>query len=83
MVLVRQLEYLVALAKERHFARAARACFVSQPALSESVRKLEQELGLPLIRRGRRFPPATRPEATHPPTPPSAPRGTAPRRGPG
>lgn len=51
----RQLEYFVALAQERHFARAASACYVSQPALSEAIRKLEQELGVPLVRRGQKF----------------------------
>ncbi|MEU9040537.1 MULTISPECIES: LysR family transcriptional regulator [unclassified Kitasatospora] len=54
-MLFRQLEYLVALARERHFARAAQACHVSQPALSEAVRKLEDELKVLLVRRGRAF----------------------------
>ncbi|MDC2955057.1 LysR family transcriptional regulator [Streptomyces gilvifuscus] len=54
-MLLRQLEYLVALARARHFAKAAQACFVSQPTLSEGIRKLEDELGIPLVRRGRRF----------------------------
>ncbi|MCL6672421.1 LysR substrate-binding domain-containing protein [Streptomyces panaciradicis] len=54
-MLLRQLEYLVALARARHFARAAQACFVSQPTLSEGIRKLEDELNIPLVRRGRRF----------------------------
>jgi len=54
-MLIRQLEYLVALARERHFARAALACHVSQPALSAGIRKLEAELGVPIVRRGRRF----------------------------
>lgn len=54
-MLFRQLEYFVALASERHFARAARACYVSQPALSEAIRKLEQELNVPLVRRGQKF----------------------------
>jgi DNA-binding transcriptional LysR family regulator len=54
-VLFRQLEYLVALSRERHFARAAQACHVSQPALSEAVRKLEDELDVPLVRRGRKY----------------------------
>ncbi|GAB2825691.1 LysR family transcriptional regulator [Actinocorallia aurea] len=54
-MLLRQLEYLVALARERHFARAAEVCRVSQPALSEGLRRLEEELGVPLVRRGRRF----------------------------
>ncbi|MFP5021649.1 LysR family transcriptional regulator [Pseudonocardia phyllosphaerae] len=54
-MLFRQLEYFVALARERHFARAAQACHVSQPALSEAIRKLEHELKVPLVRRGHRF----------------------------
>lgn len=54
-MLFRQLEYFVALARERHFARAAAACYVSQPALSEAIRKLERELGVPLVRRGQKF----------------------------
>jgi hypothetical protein len=54
-MLFRQLEYFVALARERHFARAASACHVSQPALSESIRKLEHELKVPLVRRGQKF----------------------------
>ncbi|MFC9790874.1 LysR family transcriptional regulator [Rhodococcus sp. NPDC127528] len=54
-MLFRQLEYFVALARERHFARAAAACYVTQPALSEAIRKLEQELKVPLVRRGHAF----------------------------
>ncbi|ROO84755.1 DNA-binding transcriptional LysR family regulator [Actinocorallia herbida] len=54
-MLLRQLEYLVALARERHFVRAAESCHVSQPTLSEGLRRLEDELGVPLVRRGRRF----------------------------
>jgi len=54
-VLFRQLEYFVALARERHFARAADACYVSQPALSEAIRKLERELKVPLVLRGSSF----------------------------
>ncbi|GAB2907346.1 LysR family transcriptional regulator [Streptomyces mayteni] len=54
-MLLRQLEYLVALARERHFARAAAACYVSQPSLSAAIRKLERELDVPIVRRGRRF----------------------------
>jgi DNA-binding transcriptional LysR family regulator len=52
---LRQLEYLTTLARERHFGRAAEACHVSQPALSTAIRKLERELGVPLVRRGARF----------------------------
>jgi DNA-binding transcriptional LysR family regulator len=54
-MLLRQLEYLVALARERHFARAADACHVSQPSLSAAIRKLERELDVPIVQRGRRF----------------------------
>jgi DNA-binding transcriptional LysR family regulator len=54
-LLLRQLEYLVALARERHFARAAEACHVSQPSLSAAISKLERELGVPIVSRGRRF----------------------------
>ncbi|MDQ0994622.1 LysR family transcriptional regulator [Streptomyces sp. V3I7] len=54
-MLFRQLEYLVALSRERHFARAAQSCYVSQPALSEAIRKLEEELDVPLVRRGRSY----------------------------
>jgi DNA-binding transcriptional LysR family regulator len=54
-MLLRQLEYLVALAREHHFARAADACCVSQPALSAGIQQLEKELGIPLFFRGKRF----------------------------
>jgi DNA-binding transcriptional LysR family regulator len=54
-VQIRQLEYLVALAHERHFGRAAAACHASQPALSAALRKLEHSLGVTIILRGRRF----------------------------
>ena len=52
---VRQMMYLVAIAREHHFARAAAACHVSQPTLSAGLRKLEEELGMPLVIRGHRF----------------------------
>jgi DNA-binding transcriptional LysR family regulator len=52
---IRQFEYLVALGRERHFGRAAAACHVSQPTLSSGIHSLEQELGIPLVRRGRTF----------------------------
>ncbi|MFH8253176.1 LysR family transcriptional regulator [Microbacterium sp. B2969] len=54
-MLFTQLEYFVAVAREKHFGRAAAASFVSASALSESIRKLEIELGVPLVRRGRSF----------------------------
>ena len=52
---IRQLEYLVTLAREKHFAKAAEACRVSQPALSSGIRSLEKELGVMIVQRGRRF----------------------------
>lgn len=54
-MLLRRLEYLSALARERHFGRAAEMCHVSQPALSEAIRRLEAELGVQIVRRGRSF----------------------------
>ncbi len=47
-----ELKYSVAVARERHFGRAAEACFVSQPTLSVAIRKLEDELGVQLFERG-------------------------------
>jgi DNA-binding transcriptional LysR family regulator len=52
---IRQLEYLVTLAREKHFAKAAEVCHVSQPALSSAIRGLEKELGVMIVQRGRRF----------------------------
>ncbi|WP_156686042.1 LysR family transcriptional regulator [Mycobacterium sp. Marseille-P9652] len=54
-MLFRQLEYFVAVAQERHFARAAEKCHVSQPALSAAIAKLERELNVTLINRGHSF----------------------------
>jgi DNA-binding transcriptional LysR family regulator len=54
-LLLRQLSYLVALAKERHFARAAASCHITQPALSAAIRQLEEELGVMLVERDKRF----------------------------
>lgn len=54
-MLFRQLEYFVAVAQERHFARAAEKCYVSQPALSAAIAKLERELDVTLINRGHSF----------------------------
>ncbi|WP_075217738.1 LysR family transcriptional regulator [Mongoliimonas terrestris] len=52
---IRQLQYLSALAREQHFTRAAQACNVTQPTLSERIRQLEEELGVPIVERGQRF----------------------------
>lgn len=46
-----ELRYLVALARERHFGRAAEACQVSQPTLSAAIKKLEEHLGITLFER--------------------------------
>jgi DNA-binding transcriptional LysR family regulator len=54
-MLVRHLSYFVALARERHFARAAEACNVAQPTLSAAIRKLEEDLDVRLVIRGRRY----------------------------
>jgi DNA-binding transcriptional LysR family regulator len=50
-MLFRQVEYFVAVASERRFARAAATCYVSQPVLSASIAELERELNLTLIKR--------------------------------
>jgi DNA-binding transcriptional LysR family regulator len=52
---LRQLEYLVALAQEQHFSRAARHCNVSQPSLSNAIKQLETEFGTPIVLRHQRF----------------------------
>jgi LysR family hydrogen peroxide-inducible transcriptional activator len=51
-VTLTELRYVVALARERHFGRAAEKSFVSQPTLSVAVKKLEDELGVTLFERG-------------------------------
>ena len=47
-----ELKYIIAVARERHFGRAAEACFVSQPTLSVAIKKLEEELGVSVFERG-------------------------------
>ena len=54
-MILQNLRYLAALARERHFSRAAGACGVTQPTLSAGVKQLEEELGLLIVRRGQRF----------------------------
>lgn len=48
---IRQLTYLVALGREKHFRRAAAACNVTQPTLSQAIKQLEDELRVPLVER--------------------------------
>jgi len=50
-----KLEFLLALAREGHFRRAAEACGVTQPTLSAGVKQLEQDFGILLVNRGSRF----------------------------
>src|ERR1700758_2681956 len=54
-MIVRYLDYLVALARERHFARAAAACHVTQPTLSSGIKQLEESLGVLVVERGPPF----------------------------
>ncbi len=54
-MVLKHLVYFAALARERHFGRAAEACHVSQATLSEAIRRLEAELGVALVERGHRF----------------------------
>ncbi len=54
-MILRNLRYLTALAREKHFARAAAVCDVTQPALSAGIKQLEEELDLLIVRRGQRF----------------------------
>jgi len=53
--MIDKLEMFIALARERHFGRAAEACRVTQPTLSSAIRHLEDQLGVQLVFRGSRF----------------------------
>ncbi len=53
--MIDKLEYLLAIANEKHFGRAADACGVSQPSLSLGLKQLEEQLGVMLVQRGSRF----------------------------
>ena len=53
--MIDKLEFLMALARERHFGRAAETCGVTQPTLSAGVKQLEETLGVLLVNRGSRF----------------------------
>jgi DNA-binding transcriptional LysR family regulator len=50
-----KLDYILALAREKHFGRAAEACGVTQPTLSAGVKQLEEQMGVLLVNRGSRF----------------------------
>ena len=55
LVLIDKLDFVLALARERHFGRAAQACGVTQPTMSTSLKQLEEILGVMLVQRGSRF----------------------------
>jgi len=55
MMVIRHLQYLTALARERHFARAAAACNVTHPTLSAGIKQLEESLGVLIVERGQWF----------------------------
>jgi len=55
MNLLGSLKYLVALDEHKHFGRAAQACHITQPALSNALRAIEQEFGCAIVTRGRSF----------------------------
>jgi len=54
-MVIDKLEFLLALARERHFGRAAESCGVTQPTLSASIKQLEDSFGILLVNRGSRF----------------------------
>jgi DNA-binding transcriptional LysR family regulator len=53
--MIDKLEFLIALAQEQHFGRAAETCGVTQPTLSAGIKQLEETLGVLLVQRGSRF----------------------------
>ncbi|RDE08362.1 LysR family transcriptional regulator [Pelagibacterium lacus] len=53
--MIERLELFIALARERHFGRAAEACGITQPTLSSAIKQLEASLGVMLVKRGSRF----------------------------
>lgn len=55
MSLFTSFRYLVALHQHKHFGRAAEACHITQPALSNAIRALEEEFGTAIVKRGRSF----------------------------
>ena len=55
MNLIDTFRYLVSLEQHKHFSRAAQACHITQPALSNAIKALEDELGTKIVNRGRNF----------------------------
>ena len=55
MNLLASMRYLVALSEHRHFGRAAQACYITQPALSNALRALESAFGVVIVKRGRTY----------------------------
>ena len=55
MNLLPSLRYLVALQEHKHFGRAAQACHITQPALSNAIRALEREFDVVIVKRDRNF----------------------------
>src|SRR3954470_2064976 len=53
--MIDKLNFLLALARERHFGRAAESCGVTQPTLSAGVKHFEEQMGVLLVNRGSRF----------------------------
>ncbi|RDV03486.1 LysR family transcriptional regulator [Undibacter mobilis] len=53
--MIDKLEFLLALAREKHFGRAAESCGVTQPTLSAGVKQIEEQMGVLLVKRGSRF----------------------------
>ncbi len=53
--MLEKLEFMIALAREKHFGRAAESCGVAQPTLSQGIQQLEEQLNVPLVRRSSRF----------------------------
>src|SRR4029453_15031782 len=53
--MIDKLDFILALAREQHFGRAAVACGVTQPTLSAGVKQLEEQMGVLLVERGSRF----------------------------
>lgn len=53
--MLQKLEFMIALARERHFGRAAESCGVAQPTLSQAIQQLEETFNVPLVIRSSRF----------------------------